>query len=117
MIIKPERDVDRYIEWSTIVEAPITWGTREEIIAGAAEDAIFGGEPIERRIERADATSSSHRIERTTWDEDTEFDYILVGYILRSDLPKLLDILESDLTMPDDDPRIMELVHPHEEED
>ncbi len=29
-IIKPVRDRDFYIEWSSVVDCPVDWGTREE---------------------------------------------------------------------------------------
>ncbi|MFD6565482.1 hypothetical protein [Micromonospora profundi] len=38
IVIKPERDRDFYVIWSTIVEAPTAWGTRAEVRGYLAED-------------------------------------------------------------------------------
>lgn len=49
-IIKPERETDLYVWWSTIVDAPVGWGDRADALAhGTAED----------RLERADRTGTS----------------------------------------------------------
>lgn len=65
-IVKPERDVDFYINWSTIVDAPLSWGTRAEVEASRVES------PADR-FERADATGTSSFDGFFGWDE-TEFD-------------------------------------------
>jgi hypothetical protein len=54
-IVKPDPDVDFYVRWSTVVDAPTAWGPRawfEKEFAGDSEVAPD-------RFERADATGSS----------------------------------------------------------
>lgn len=61
-IIKPERDVDFYVDWSTIVDAPCEWGP-----------AAAFTEPIPAdRLARADETGTSCRDPRFFgWDDKT----------------------------------------------
>lgn len=49
-VVKPDRDVDFYIIWSNIVEAPLGYGNREDLLA----DGIDAD-----RIYRADVTGTS----------------------------------------------------------
>lgn len=61
-IIKPKKDEDFYVEWSTIVDNWITAGTRQEMIDEAGID--------EKRLVRADEYGSSLLIGKPTFDED-----------------------------------------------
>jgi len=61
-IIKPERDVDFYVEWSTIVDAPIRWAAADRFPA----DVL----PADRR-ERADAWGTSAWDQFFGWDTKT----------------------------------------------
>lgn len=49
-IVKPVKDEDFYVDWSTITDAPSMWGTREQMLRRrVAAD----------RLDRADATGTS----------------------------------------------------------
>lgn len=65
-IVKPERDVDFYFEWSTIVDCPDAWGTRAEL------EASHHVPTSPERFERADTTGTSSLDGFFDWD-DTEF--------------------------------------------
>lgn len=55
-VIKPDPDLDQYVYWSEVVEAPLIWGTRSEV----AEKIDFWKEgPAEPRMVRADNTGTS----------------------------------------------------------
>jgi len=56
-IVKADPDVDLYIEWSTIVDAPISWGTAEELNLAP------------ERKERADRTGTSSHHGFESWDD------------------------------------------------
>ena len=60
-IVKPDRDRDEYVEWSTIVDAPVDVGTRSEL-GGRLGNA--GGSD---RFDRADASGSSARGDVQGW--------------------------------------------------
>jgi hypothetical protein len=51
-LIKPDRNDDFYVEWSSIVESPMAWGTREEMLAELDVDG-------EERLARADEYGTS----------------------------------------------------------
>ena len=62
IVIKPERDTDLYVGWSTIVEAPVWWGPRAEVTQYLIEDAAkpYGDSTSpEARLARADANGTS----------------------------------------------------------
>jgi hypothetical protein len=52
-IIKPDPDVDFYLDWSTIVDCPTFWGSRAEL------EAFSFVETAPERFDRADATGTS----------------------------------------------------------
>jgi len=52
MILKPDRDVDFYVEWSTIVDSPIWSGTRAEMLTSLGEGSA-------ERLDRADKHGTS----------------------------------------------------------
>ncbi|WP_203823101.1 hypothetical protein, partial [Paractinoplanes ferrugineus] len=57
VVIKPERDQDFYVGWSTIVEAPIWFGSRVDALKYIAQDHRESGgpaDPPEERLARAD---------------------------------------------------------------
>lgn len=60
-IVKADPDKDLYVEWSTIVDAPIQWGTAEEL--SIPED----------RKERADLNGTSMRDDDWFGWDDEEF--------------------------------------------
>lgn len=57
LIIKPERDVDFYVEWSTIVENVTAMGTRAEL--AKLLDDYHPGDGSADRFDRADRTGTS----------------------------------------------------------
>lgn len=60
-IIKAEPDVDFYVDWSTIVDAPCEWGPA----------AVFQTPIPADRLERADATGTSSFDGFFDWDTKT----------------------------------------------
>ncbi len=71
MIVKLE---GKYLVWSRIVDAPITFGmTREQLIAFTrAEDGRHGVEALERQLPRVDEIGTSSRLDsnadETMWN-------------------------------------------------
>lgn len=63
-VIKPERDRDLYIGWSTIVGGPTWLATRDEAIADGVDPT---------RLDRADRTGTSafKPVDDGAWDDDT----------------------------------------------
>ncbi len=67
-IIKVGRDVDFYMEWSTVVDGPTAAGTRAEMLDYLPPSDSPHGAP-EARLARADETGSSSRVDPATrWD-------------------------------------------------
>lgn len=107
-IIKPKRDEDRYIGWSTVVDNGWSIGTREEAIAYYAED----------RLDRADESGTSALwpnlvLPAFGWDEKRFYihndDAIkrskdAHAYVDREDLWEYV-------TLADDDPTRIALIH------
>lgn len=58
-ILKPEQDHDFYVEWSTIVDSPLSWGTFDDLQMVVAPE-------IKERIDTT-GTSSFHGVDG--WDE------------------------------------------------
>lgn len=58
-ILKPEQESNFYVEWSTIVDAPLSWGAIEDL------DIAISPE-IKERIDLT-GTSSAHGVDG--WDE------------------------------------------------
>ena len=56
-IIKPNKDEDFYVLWSSIVDSPLAWGSAEEL-AGFHEE-IRGEPPTPERMARVDRTGTS----------------------------------------------------------
>lgn len=72
-IIKCDRDTDRYVYWSSVVEAPCFHGTREELTRYLErfEHHCGGLAEIAKRFERADATGTSSIPRYHDWSDDT----------------------------------------------
>jgi hypothetical protein len=60
-LIKADKDLDLYVEWSSIVEAPTFVGTRQEILDYLIENEqqTSGSEDPARRLARTDLHGSS----------------------------------------------------------
>ena len=126
-IYKEAPDVDYYVEWSSIVEAPTFTGTREEMLAHLQlhsdawlrEDAPHHPE---RRLERADATGTTSLWvenagmrdkypEEGAWD-DNDYIYKQRGILTRA---KLFELCHR--TDEDEDADVTDLMYPFEDEE
>lgn len=117
IIIKPERDQDFYVGWSTIVEAPTWFGSRAEAVGYVTEDhRTHGGpsDPPEERLARADRLGSSIKPEAGYgfgyWDDE---DFI---YEQRGTLPRKHLIEACRLLAADDEAGVWDLLEPFEDE-
>lgn len=113
-IVKPTRDVDLYVEWSSGTDSPTAWGTKEQLLEWGT---VSRNEEGERRFQRADATSTSALWYKASWDEDEDYSFMNTGSIPRSRIPELLTVLED---IPDDgnaykNPRVIALLTPFED--
>lgn len=63
IIIKPVRDEDFYIEYSSIVDSPVFGGDRATMLQRPAVD--------EKRLDRADVRGTSSFIGEGAWNEET----------------------------------------------
>lgn len=100
-IIKADRERDAYIEWSTVVDAPVAIGTRADFLAESAEE----------RMARTDAQGTSARgynwlpptQQEGGWDDDGLI-YMQRGTLPRSRLGDLFDLLDADINaeVPDE---------------
>ena len=96
-VVKPVRDRDEYVYWSTIVEAPLAWGDRTQMAEYLRDK---GEEGDGRRIDRADATGSSAFEGVFGWADD-EVIYQQQGNVRRSDLWELCERLGSGRPVDD----------------
>lgn len=65
-IVKPDRDVDFYVYWDTVTDAPWFWGTRAELEQETEERYAMKPE----RFERADEDGTSSIDGFFGWDDD-----------------------------------------------
>lgn len=73
VIIKPDRDADFYVAWSTVVDGPGPSGTREELMAHVADHPEWYGHDYPGpRFDRADEFGSSAQPQWKFgwWDDD-----------------------------------------------
>lgn len=99
IIVKPERETDFYVAWSSMVEAPTCWGPREYV---AREMACWDGPEAAapERFDRADQTGTSARYPSGDapeggWD-DRGFIYQQQGWLPRARLTALCERLGAD---------------------
>jgi hypothetical protein len=90
IVIKPRRDRDEYVYWSTVVEAPIGYGSRDEMLHALADD--WPADPPEVRLARTDKTGSSSKDVDYGWD-DTELIYEQRGMLAREHLYRAAALL------------------------
>lgn len=99
-IIKVAKDRDAYIEWSSVVEAPVAFGTREDFLT------YRGAEPrgwIASRFDRADQCGTSAMFfgwlppeqQEGGW-EDPGLIYMQRGVLPRNRMSDLYDLLMAD---------------------
>jgi hypothetical protein len=93
-IVKVAPDEDRYVEWSTIVDAPLGWGTRAEMVNDlvrmSEKKEEFARVEAEKRLLRADVHGSSSFISDGGWD-DAGFVVEQRGWLPRARLGAFLD--------------------------
>jgi len=85
-LMKPDSREDFYVEYSTVVDAPVAWGSRADF-QGLEDSAVSFGDSSDygdERFQRADATGSSSFIGEGAFDE--MFLMIREGF-KRSELP------------------------------
>lgn len=116
LLVKPVKDEDFYVYYSTIVDMPVDWGTRadfEEDEEFVEESKQSGG--VADRIKRADKVGTSRRYGRLlAFPDHDPYNYGGYGWMERSELKKLTDLYESDPGIDEADPRILELVTKHD---
>lgn len=115
IIIKAAPDRDLYVEWSTIVEAPVFIGDRAETLAHLKRNEERGQrfDAPEARLKRADQTGTSAKADYSwfgAWD-DNGLIYQQRGTVWRENLPAFLDAYQRD-----DEKAALLLVEPFESE-
>lgn len=93
IIIKPNRDVDEYVLWSTGTDGPWFLGNREETLAelieSSREKEQYARPESLKRLDRTDENGSSELVRGDAWDPEEEFIYEQNGWIKRSDIGTL----------------------------
>lgn len=73
-IVKVNPDEDLYVEWSTVVDGPIVWGTRDEIteylIDSSEKKREYATPEVADRMRRADEYGSSALQGDFQWGDD-----------------------------------------------
>lgn len=110
IIIKPSPDRDEYVYWSTVVEAPLAYGNRAEMLKHIERDDRYGNDAPEVRMARTDRHGSSSLEGFYGWD-DKEFIYEQRGLLPRSKLFEACRLLDEDR-----EPDVWDLVAPFEDE-
>lgn len=112
-IIKVAPDRDLYVEWSSVVEAPTAWGTRDWMVEHLRATATGDGwtspfDQVEQRLRRADKAGTSAFECGCGWDDAGEI-YMQQGFLPRRRLGELIAQYEagteavSDLLEPFED--------------
>lgn len=100
-IVKPIRDEDFYLRYSTVVDSPCEFGTRAEMLAEGVDAD---------RLDRADAEGTSARwgnplaygwdddsfVVREGMKDDTQPDYAIWGEVPRTSLRAFCETLRED---------------------
>jgi hypothetical protein len=108
ILIKPVPDRDEYVYWSTIVEAPIGYGSRAEMLEDLAGEAPADAPEI--RIARADVYGSSALDGFFRWDDDSLI-YEQRGLLARADLYRAAVLLGEER-----EAEVWDLLTPFEDE-
>lgn len=113
-IIKPKRDEDFYVEWSTVVDAPTFWGDREAMSNRFISRPQAGDDG--KRMERADAKGSSCAGDIADWYtfDDRTFIWAQMGILDRDDLKPACDLMDAGHQY--DGPEIAKLLTPFEDD-
>jgi hypothetical protein len=118
IIVKPDRDEDLYVIWSTFTDSPVFYGDRTETFAELGGDVRLGrwltwwswvaeSTTPAARLRKADEHGSDAR--RYGWDK-SEFFYQQAGMLARADLVKAVD-----LECAGRDDLVLELLTPFED--
>jgi hypothetical protein len=106
LIIKPERDRDLYMVWSTIVEAPLAFGPRSYVENWLLERYLKQLKTtIKGWLDQVEVDGSSSDDPGLHFDGDGDLIYMQEGLLPRSKIVELLQRLggtdEKILEMPD----------------
>lgn len=123
-VIRVDRDRDQYMYWSTIVEAPVFIGNREEMAAKLMQTAPRGyatAKEAEERIRRADETGTSafgFRSGGKNWPGDGAWNDTSLIYQQQGSLPreKFAEFVDRYLS-GDDEPDVSDLLIPFEDDE
>lgn len=114
IVIKPDRDTDFYVGWSSVTESPHWWGPRSEVTRYLLDDARRRGgidDPPGDRLQRADQHgTSAHDRRDGGWDDDG-FIYEQRGVLPRRHLAEACRLLEVG-----DESAVWDLMQPFEDE-
>lgn len=103
IVIKPDRNQDFYVNWSTVVEAPLDWGDRAEMLDVLSDEwrrehgshiPMAGISAPHPRLLRADVNGSSSFLGEFDWSEEQVI-YMQRGWLARKDLPRACELLEA----------------------
>jgi hypothetical protein len=114
IVIKPERDVDFYVGWSSVTERPHWWGSRAEVTGYLDEDRRRRGgidHPAAERLARADEYGTSDMSIRDGGWDDEGFIYEQRGWLRRDRLVEACRCLAAG-----DEPGVWDLLEPFEDE-
>jgi hypothetical protein len=112
IVIKPDRDRDFYVGWSTVTENPHWWGPRAEVTAYIAEKATGHREDQpDRRLARADEYGTSDMSIRDGGWDDEGFVYEQRGWLPRRHLAEMCRLLEAG-----NDAGVWDLLEPFDDE-
>lgn len=114
IVIKPDRGRDLYVGWSTVVEAPVWWGTREQATRWLTEAATRHPDRQNQpdvRLARADRYGTSDMSVRDGGWDDEGFVYEQRGWLPRHRLAALCEALARD-----DEPAAWDLLEPFDDE-
>lgn len=114
-VVKVTPDDDLYVMWSTVVDAPAVWGTRDEIaehlLRRDEKKPEFAKPEIEDRMARADLYGTSSFQGDYGWDDDC-FMYHQSGWFPRSRLTAFLASFDPETQSFNED-----LLEPFEDDD
>lgn len=100
VVIKPARDRDEYVVWSTVTESPHGYGTREQMVGllragmrGSDEDRSDPETPVRNATHWG--SSADARWAKGHW-EDESFIYHQAGWLRRGDLFLAAQAMDGD---------------------
>lgn len=112
IVIKPDRDVDFYVGWSSIVEAPVWCGTRADVIPFTEDEARNRpSSPPAERLARADHNGTSAFDGDGGWDDTEGFIYEQRGWLRRDRLAEACRLL-----LAENEAAVWDLLDPFEDE-